>query len=251
MVAAQPYVFSIEPPLQKTSEEPKTEIPQEQKIVQDMEEKISELQQRQKEIQSEIEARLQDAETETRAMMTRAEQEGQEMMRQKQKEGFEKGKREGTEAGRKELAAALIRAKDIEKEMKKKAAEMMTALEPEIVRLILAIAKKVIHTEITMNTNVVFSVVKQAVKKVTDKTKMTVKINPQDYEVLQSQRQELLKLNSEIEELVITEDERILSGGCIIESPLDTVNSQIESQFQEIMQAFSEIAGAEVHDGNA
>lgn len=250
MIAAQPYIFSIEPSLPEEIEKPKTEVSSEQKSVQEIEKKILELQQKQEETNLEIERMLQKAQAEAHDIVTCAEQEGQEIMGQKQKEGFEKGKQKGIEAGRKELASVLLQTKDIKKKMDEKVAEIMMALEPEVVQLILAIAKKVIHTEITMNTDVIFSVVKQALKKVTDKTKVTVKINPQDYDVLQSQRQELLKLNPEIEELVITEDERIHSGGCIIESPLDTVNSQIESQFQEIMQAFSEIVGKEGHEGN-
>lgn len=152
--------------------------------------------------------------------------------------GFETGQKAGREAGLekgyKEAASIIAVASRMADELKKLRREIFEKSEEEIFKLSLAVAKKVINTEVTLNRDVVLSIVKAAIKELTARDNIKVRLNPDDAEHILDEKKELLTAADGIKELAIEEDTSVPKGGCIVDAGLAEVDARLEQQIEEI-----------------
>jgi flagellar biosynthesis/type III secretory pathway protein FliH len=106
-------------------------------------------------------------------------------------------------------------------------------MESEIVRLSLAIAKKIVGYE-TEHRTVIQHVVEQAIGKVNDTRQLVIKINPKDLDTVQAIEQDLLPADDLGTVFRIEADEGIKRGGCIIETKLGDIDARIDKQIKII-----------------
>jgi len=112
-------------------------------------------------------------------------------------------------------------------------------METETVRMALAIAKKVVGHAAEYG-QVVATVVKAAMKKVSDPRRLTVKLNPRDLEVVAAIKGELQASDDSDIVVELEGDETIGKGGCIIEARLGDVDARIDQQLKIIEQTLTE-----------
>lgn len=94
--------------------------------------------------------------------------------------------------------------------------------------LCLKMAKKVIHKEIESKDHII-NLIRDIIKDISDKTTLTLRMNPDDLRMLREEGLEL-ELAKDVTTLNIVEDMEIQRGGCIIEHNLGQVNAKIEDQ---------------------
>ena len=108
----------------------------------------------------------------------------------------------------------------------------------EVVELALAIARKVICREVKMDKEVVVCVAKEALARVEDSATINIKMNPSDLQFINETKYQLSDLVDNIEDVTLTAEERIESGGCIIETNLGEIDARIENQLQAVEESF-------------
>lgn len=101
--------------------------------------------------------------------------------------------------------------------------------EKETVRLALAIARRIIGGE-RGNETVIQHVVHEAMQKVSDPRQLTIRLNPEDIEVVSQMRDRLLPDEASDAAIHLQPDDSIGRGGCIIETRLGDVDARIEQQ---------------------
>ncbi len=106
-------------------------------------------------------------------------------------------------------------------------------MESETVRLALAIARKIIGREIE-NGGVIVQVVKSAMGKVADPRGVTLKVNPQDLDAVNSLKQAWLNSDDAGATLELEADESIQRGGCVVETRLGDVDARLDQQLRII-----------------
>ena len=153
-------------------------------------------------------------------------------------DGFAKGERDALESGKRMLEPVK---KSLEKallELERVKKEICFNAEKETVELALAIAKKIVGHEVSVNNELVFKVVRKALKKVADHDRIVIRINPSDLEVCKRAEFQLSDLVDNSESIIFEEDDKLDRGGCIIETGLGDIDARIEKQLRVVEETF-------------
>lgn len=142
---------------------------------------------------------------------------------------YAEGKAKGREDGYAAVTEKLLKLKLMQEKFYKES-------EPEIIKLVVAIAEKVIGKMVADHSEAIINVVKQALEhSIGDR--IVVRVNPADYQNLISQD---LKFRDELDRakrLSFKEDENVSKGGCIVETEVGTIDAQLETQIGAIKKA--------------
>ncbi len=144
------------------------------------------------------------------------------------------GFREGREEGREIVAGKSISLlKNLEAVLSQAVMEkdsIIVQSEKQILDLSIAISKKIIRTEITINPNVIVETLKQAIAKVTDRDTITVYVNLSDLEKITKRKKEILKNLDPGSRINIVEDSNIEPGGLVISTNMGNIDATISGQ---------------------
>ncbi|NNK84494.1 MAG: hypothetical protein HKO91_02940, partial [Desulfobacterales bacterium] len=152
--------------------------------------------------------------------------------------GFARGERAGIESGNEKIESVVNCIKQGLAELKKIKQDIYLETEQEIVKLAMAIARKIVCNEISVNKDTVVNVVKGAVEKVECNEKVKVKLSSKDFEFIKNEKPDIIDKITDIENAGFIMDESVCDGGCIIETESGDIDSRIEKQFQAIEEAF-------------
>ncbi|RLB17517.1 MAG: hypothetical protein DRG82_06220 [Deltaproteobacteria bacterium] len=120
---------------------------------------------------------------------------------------------------------------------------MMEETEGEIIKLSIAVARKIINREIAMDPDTVRRSVHHALEFLKDKSFVRILINPGDMKTLEHFLPELTADNK-IQKLELAEDNSVEPGGCILEAGFGRINATIEDQLAELETEMEEILHA-------
>jgi len=157
---------------------------------------------------------------------------------------YEKAFKEGYEKARKELQ------NDFENQLIKKSEEFYKILSsfeekladydsslPEIISSVsLMVAEKIVSAHLE-NATIINETIKKAVHKILGANEIIIKINPGDYELLNSGNN-IRSFDNTNMKVKFEISDKISSGGCLIESEIGNVDARIASQFEEMMRIF-------------
>jgi flagellar assembly protein FliH len=110
--------------------------------------------------------------------------------------------------------------------------------EPQVIKLVMAIAEKVIGRLVQEQADAVRSIVKQALEKSLG-DRIVVRMNPEDYGRLMEGEHEFREVVDRTKRLAFREDDAIARGGCIVETEVGTIDAQIETQLAAIKKALT------------
>lgn len=191
--------------------------------------------------QEKAEIIIKQAQEKAEAILTEAKTELDKITQTAQQEAYEKGvkmgKEEGVKAGEEMIKKSLAEIQNVLSEAKHKREEIIQTNQEIIVNLALMIAKKIIKTELATNQEAILKNLNQAFKKVRDKEKIKVKINPVHLSELEGRKEEFLAQLSGIEGIDFEEDNSLEPGGCIIETNFGVIDATISSQLEIVAEA--------------
>ncbi len=108
--------------------------------------------------------------------------------------------------------------------------------EPDVVKLAMMIAEKIIGDLAVQNAELVKAVAKQALEK-TLGDRIVIRFNPEDYKLLIEEGSDFRQYVDKTKRLTIRPDDGISKGGCIVESEVGTIDAQLEPQLSAIRKA--------------
>lgn len=159
-------------------------------------------------------------------------------------EAYERGRRNAEhnftleiEKLRCEYGSLMTLFRDAVKQLTDTREKIWQESESEIIKLILTISYKMVGYEIDKNSiHVVKHVVKEALSCVGEKKIVAVRLSPADIKKINTlEDAKIMDQN-----IKMVEDRTISSGGCIVETNFGSVDSQIETRWEEIMKALLE-----------
>ncbi|MCX7635103.1 MAG: FliH/SctL family protein, partial [Syntrophales bacterium] len=104
--------------------------------------------------------------------------------------------------------------------------EIIAGATEDLVRLALTMAEKVIHHELTVNREVVGHVLRAALKEITDRDNVVVRLHPEDYRYITAAYNDFLKDYDGMKNITFQEDASIARGGVIVETPFGDVDAR-------------------------
>ncbi|MCX8092818.1 MAG: FliH/SctL family protein [Candidatus Goldbacteria bacterium] len=153
-------------------------------------------------------------------------------------EGFEKGYYDGLAKAKSEVeqkfSSLINNLQSIVNSALNEKNKIINSAEDDIIELSTAIAKKIINSEIKTDKTLIINLVKEAIKKLEDKEKITIYTHPSDLELIKSHREEFKELVDTIDTLHIIPDELLEPGECRLESKSEIIDTDINYQLGEI-----------------
>lgn len=157
-------------------------------------------------------------------------------------EGIRIGQDRGFQEGLAERTALLQKIQEILKLAAKRREEILKAAEREIVELAILVAKKIIKREMREDSGIALANVKEALKKLTSKEEITIRLNVEDIEMLTHHKDEFFREVKGLEGINFKEDSGIERGGCRIDTDFGSIDATISTQLDEIRERLLEKA---------
>lgn len=142
------------------------------------------------------------------------------------------GHAEGVAAADSEMNEMLATMRNLVDMARVERHKLMESAEPEIVRLAVGIAERVLHQQIALDRGVVIEMAKVAIARLVEKESVTVRVNPGDLERMREHREEMLA-SGEIKNFRVVEDQRVDRGGVVVETDGGTIDARISTQVNE------------------
>lgn len=152
--------------------------------------------------------------------------------------GYEAGKQQAYE----EESNAVGQARTVLESAFAEKQRIVAEAEPFLVELSIEVAKKVIAAELAQAPEKVLEIVKRVMSRSRVHGHITVCVNHKHFDFVQEHRAQLLELLDGQAELSIYPDYTVQDDGCVIRTPLGSVDARIDTQLTEIRQALLEIA---------
>lgn len=157
-------------------------------------------------------------------------------------EAREQGRREGLEAARHQAESALRALAVAVEEVAEERRRSADVLEREAVELALHLADKVLCTSLEVKPELVLDVVRGSLRRVVDRERVTVMVNPADLELVRDAAGTLTGALGGMERLEIQEERRVPRGGCV----LRTADGEIDARIGEQLARAREVIEAEL-----
>jgi flagellar assembly protein FliH len=116
-------------------------------------------------------------------------------------------------------------------------ANYFSRVEVEVVQLVLAVAAKILHREAQVDPMLVAALVRVAIDKLHDGSRVTVRIPPAEG----ARWREFLQHPVNAATIEVVEDAQLSAGDCILETELGSANFSIEAQMKEIERGFFDL----------
>lgn len=214
------------------------------KLLSETEQMVMELLDRVKEEARNI---LTTAQEEADNLKAQVQQEAEEIKQKAHTEGYETGLRRANEEIEADRQLAIQQSKEMIEEARQTKLEMMKSSESDMVRLAMAVAKKVIAGELITNPNIIINVLREALSFLDSADNIKVYVNQRDMDrILEVMKTETFSdIGNSDPGIELRSDNKISSGGCVLESELGSVDARYETRVENIKKAIQEVTADE------
>lgn len=164
-------------------------------------------------------------------------------------EGEAEGRSEGREQGRAEVRSATRALASALREQRRSAEQQAAALERDAVELALALAGKVLAGAIEAEPEHVLDVVAGALRRVADRKRVTILVDPEDIEVVRDAFEDLQARAGGVEECELQVDRRVGPGGAIVRTRESEVDATVLTQLERAREVVRAVLGGEAPGG--
>jgi len=170
-----------------------------------------------------------------------ARAEAERIRREAFESGYAEGREEGVRQGGSEIETALSFLKRLAADLAEQEQQALKQLEPELIKLAVAVAKKIIGKEMSVDREIVKRCIARAIEKIVEREKLVVYVHPADMPVVLEYKENLIEMFDGIKTIeVVASENGISPGGCTVETELVRANGQIEAQLDEVLQGLLE-----------
>lgn len=158
-------------------------------------------------------------------------------------EARDQGHREGLEAAARELAPAAEALAGALEELVRERERCAEVLERQAVDLALQLAEKVICGALDVEPERVVDVVRGALRRLLERERVTVLVNPEDLELVRAASGSLSGALGGIERLEIQEERRVPRGGAVLRTAAGEIDARVAEQLERAREVMaSELA---------
>ncbi len=161
------------------------------------------------------------------------------------RESFVKGFAAGEESGRnlekKATEASCQILSHLMEELRDLKEVLLRSAEADILKIAIAISRRVVREELSLNPEIVMRYIREAIKKIGHAETVTIRINPQQLERLSQERSKIFDLIEGAKWLRFEPDMKLAVGECILETPDRMLDARIDSQVSIIEQRLNRL----------
>ncbi|MGE0863991.1 MAG: FliH/SctL family protein [Vicinamibacterales bacterium] len=149
-------------------------------------------------------------------------------------QGFAQGERSGAEAAAARSEAVLQRLKQTIGELQTLRAEMIHKTERQVVQLSIAMAKRIVHREISLDPELLSAMARVALDRLGDAASATIRLHPDDYAATAGAGG---GARADASVVRVVADPIVRRGGCLVQSEFGLIDVSADAQIQELATA--------------
>jgi len=146
--------------------------------------------------------------------------------------GYAQGERAGYEAGATRAEAMLRRLAGTLDELAHLRTAMIQQTEQQMVQLALAVARRILRREVTLDTDFVVAMARVALDRLGEQTRATVRLHPDDLAASGGAAEQFTGTH-----VTVVADPSLSRGQCQVESEYGFIDVGVEEQFEQISHA--------------
>jgi flagellar assembly protein FliH len=150
--------------------------------------------------------------------------------------GFVDGRKVGEEVQKGKLKEALKSLHAVMAEFEAAKAELYQDAERQAVELALMIARKIVCREVSIDRDMIFRVLREALKKVNDQKEIHVKMHPSDLQAVEEAGFAVSRPEGHGPVFLEPGDD-VCRGECVIETDFGAIDARMESQLQTVEES--------------
>lgn len=150
----------------------------------------------------------------------------------------EQGRSEGVALGKQSYAEKMTELGRAINELTRFRQAVVLQAKHDLLELAVLVSEHLMRTELTLRPEVCLNIVTEAIARLSDRDKVTVRVGKNDAEFLKQNKERLTRALDGIKQLTVEEDASITAGGCVIETNLGYVESRIQLKLEAIKAAF-------------
>jgi flagellar assembly protein FliH len=178
-------------------------------------------------------------------ILAQAQLEAGQIREQARSEGYADGRGAGHEQGAGEIGLAARALGEAVDGIESLRVELVQAIEHDAIQLGLQLAEKILGGARQLPSERILEAVQGALRRVTDRRKITVLVNPAEFEAVSSAVGELAGPASGVELCDIQPDERVQPGGAIVRTAEGEVDASVETQLERAREVVEASLAAE------
>lgn len=148
--------------------------------------------------------------------------------------GYAQGERAGSDAAAVRAEAALRRLASTIEEVQALRAEIVQKTERQVVELSLAIARRVINREISLDHDLLVAMARVALDRIADTQSATIRLHPDDYSAMMARQ---APDRTPARAVRIVADPTVARGGCLVQSEFGLIDVSTAAQLHELSVA--------------
>lgn len=153
-----------------------------------------------------------------------------ELEREAFTKGYAQGERAGAEASARRGEATLRRLAQTIEELAGLRGDLVQKTERQVVELALAIARRILHSEVTLDRELLVAMARVAIERLGEHTSATIRLNPDDYASIGG-------VNCDSGIVRVVADPLVASGGCLVQSDFGLIDVSLDAQLGEMAAA--------------
>jgi flagellar assembly protein FliH len=165
-------------------------------------------------------------------MLAQAVAEAEQLREQARAEGYADGHRAGREDAAAEITCAVQALDEAVRSIESLRAEVVEAVERDAIELALELAGKILEGAQGAPTETVLEAVRGALRRVSDRRKIAVLVNPADHEAIGSAIDRLTQGGSGVELCELRSEERVARGGAIVRTAEGDLDASVATQLE-------------------
>lgn len=185
------------------------------------------------EASADAEAILTQARANAMQIAEEAERHARELEAAAKQRGFDEGMQDGRAAAQAEMDEMIAAMRGLIEMARVERHKIIESAEPELVRLSVAIAERILHAHVALEPATVLEMTRSAISRIVDREMITVRVNPADLELMREHREQLMAMN-DVDNMRLIEDQRVDRGGVILETEAGTVDAKLTTQLREV-----------------
>jgi flagellar biosynthesis/type III secretory pathway protein FliH len=190
-------------------------------------------------------------EEETRALEERVNTRFNELSNQVRKEAYDQGYQDGSKKGYEESFSAFQQEAEAKIEALQRLVQSFENAKTEIFRenehfliqLVFRIARLVLLKELQTDKEYIKRLCSEIIERMGVKDNITIRLSPNDIEVLQRLKEDLIRDLPDLKNLSIEASNLVKGGGCIIETQWNAIDASLDTQIERIQNAMGSQTG--------
>jgi len=154
---------------------------------------------------------------------------------------FAQGLAEGRLTGEGSYTGACDAAEQLKTEIEVEREAFFERIEPELVRLAVSIAEKIIARQLSIHPELIIDITRVHLQQLRERERVKARIHPEDLPLLSAAAESLLLEVDGVKDIQFIDDARLQRGDVILESPAGTLDARLATKLAVISTGLDQV----------